>query len=365
MASLSVKELSKNFGKLQALNNLNLEVEDGEFFVVLGPTAAGKTTTLKCLTGLLTPDEGEVHMDDEAVQALSPAERDVALVFQTYALYPRKTVFENMAFPLKARQMSPEDIKTRVTEIAAKLQISPYLDRKPAQLSGGQQQRVALGRAMVRDPRIFFMDEPLTNLDFKLRAEMRAELKRQQQELGKTFFYVTNDQVEAMSMADRIMVLNQGVVQQIDVPETIYDDPANLFVARFVGNPRMNTLDCTIDTTNNTISGEGWRLVLPELVEHFAINSDNKQSYIMGIRAEDIRIHRQAQDTFFAAEIFVTEPLGDKTIVDISLGDVNLKVREEAGFDLAVGSQVWLELDASKIHLFDKTTHKSIRKANS
>jgi len=212
----------------------------------------------------------------------------------------------------------------------------------------------------VRDPRIFFMEEPLTNLDFKLRAEMRAELKRQQQELGKTFFYVTNDQAEAMSMADRIMVLNQGVIQQIDVPETIYDYPENLFVARFVGNPRMNTLECSVNKDSNSLEGDGWQLPLSNIAERFDIDDGN---YIMGIRSEDIQIHSEANPSYFSGEIFVTEPLGDKTLVDVSLESVNLKVREEAGFDLAVGSQVWLELDADKIHLFDKTSHKSLRKA--
>lgn len=359
MASLSAQQLSKRFGKLEVLKNINVSVDDGEFFVVLGPTAAGKTTTLKCLTGLLKPDGGSIKMDGADVGGLSPAERDVALVFQTYALYPRKTVFQNMAFPLQARAMSEADIKTRVESIAEKLQIKPYLTRKPAQLSGGQQQRVALGRAMVRDPQIFFMDEPLTNLDFKLRVEMRAELKRQQKELGKTFFYVTNDQVEAMSMADRIMVLNKGEVQQIGQPETIYEQPDNLFVARFVGNPRMNILECRVDSQTNHLVGDSWQLSLAGLEKRFNLKNLPTQ-LSLGIRAEDLSLSTESSQGALEGKVFVTEPLGDRTLVDVHIGSSTLKVREEPDFTMAEGSRVYLTVDKDRTYLFDTKTGKTL-----
>ena len=266
MSSLKVENLSKNFGKTQALDSVSFDVKDGEFMVMLGPTAAGKTTTLRCVAGLEKLDGGDVIMDDTVINEVSPAERDVAFVFQSYALYPRKTAYENMAFPLHAREMTKAQIDSRVREIAKLLQITELLNRRPAQMSGGQQQRVALGRAMVRQPRMFLMDEPLTNLDFKLRVEMRAELKRLQRELATTFFYVTNDQSEAMSMADRVAVLNHGVLQQIDTPQAIYDHPVNLFVARFVGSPQMNTVDCVYDADERQLRAKdgSWSLTPSE-----------------------------------------------------------------------------------------------------
>src|SRR5688572_24886130 len=288
MATLEVSQLNKSFGRVKALQDVSLTVNDGEFLVLLGPTAAGKTTTLRCVAGLEKLDSGTIRLDQTVVNKFSPAERDIAFVFQTYALYPRKTAFENMAFPLQARAINAVQIRTRVEEIAQKLRITELLNRRPAQMSGGQQQRVALGRAMVRQPRLFLMDEPLTNLDFKLRVEMRAELKRLQRELAATFFYVTNDQVEAMSMADRFVVLNKGVVQQIDTPESIYDHPANLFVAQFVGSPRMNTLPCRFDPATNSLQGHdgAWHVApLPHQIERLRA-APNPQQLIFGIRAE-------------------------------------------------------------------------------
>lgn len=361
MSSLQVKNLSKSFGRVQALDKLNFAIEDGEFMVMLGPTAAGKTTTLRCVAGLEGLDEGTVKLDGATINALSPAERDMAFVFQTYALYPRKTAFQNMAFPLRARDWSKQAITERVHEVARKLQISELLDRRPADMSGGQQQRVALGRAMVREPRLFLMDEPLTNLDFKLRVEMRAELKRLQKELGTTFFYVTNDQIEAMSMADRIIVLNQGVIQQIDTPEQIYDHPANLFVATFVGNPRMNTLDCYYDADTRQLCGEGWQLALGAArTEQLATAPDK---LVFGIRAEDITLHTQAppdDSQLVAGTVFVLEPLGDRTLVDVQIGEATVKVRAAADFQIEEDQPVWLDFDRDRIHVFDRDTGHTI-----
>lgn len=356
MSNLVVENLSKRFGRTQALNNVALDVKDGEFMVLLGPTAAGKTTTLRCVAGLEKLDSGTVLMDGQVINDLSPAERDVALVFQTYALYPRKTAYQNMAFPLEARAMSQDAIDSRIREIAELLQITELLNRRPAAMSGGQQQRVALGRAMVRQPRIFLMDEPLTNLDFKLRVEMRAELKRLQRELDTTFFYVTNDQVEAMSMADRIAVLNEGEIQQIDTPEQIYDHPANLFVAEFVGSPRINTLKCHYD--NDVLhSNDGFSV---SLQPHQADKLTVQDNLIFGVRSEDIHIHATAEDNTIAGQVYVLEPLGDRTYVDVAVGDYIFKVRADADFEADTGTTVYLSFDTDRIHVFDANTNETI-----
>lgn len=353
MASLDIKGLSKHFGRTRAVDDLNLSVSDGEFLVLLGPTGAGKTTTLRCVAGLEKPNSGTIAMDDVLVNGLTPAERDVAFVFQSYALYPRRTVFENMAFPLYARKIPAQMIDERVRAVARLLSIDVLLERRPAELSGGQQQRVALGRAMVRQPRLFLMDEPLTNLDFMLRVEMRSELKRLQSELAATFFYVTNDQVEAMSMADRIAILNEGVLQQVDTPEVIYDQPVNRFVAAFVGNPRMNFLDCQVDWSTNTLMGRdgNWRTTLTQSqVEKLRQAGAHDADYTFGIRPEDIDLEPAGD---IVAEVYVIEPLGDRTIVDLKLGNEILKVKAPADFTAASGAPVSIRFDLSRAHLFD------------
>jgi multiple sugar transport system ATP-binding protein len=329
--------------------------------VLLGPTSAGKTTTLRCVAGLEKIDDGQVIMDGADITGLSPAERDMAFVFQSYALYPRKTTYENMAFPLEARRMTKQQIDSRVREIASLLQISELLERYPGQMSGGQQQRVALGRAMVRQPRLFLMDEPLTNLDFKLRVEMRAELKRLQRELAATFFYVTNDQVEAMTMADRIAVLDNGVLQQIGDPEEIYDHPANLFVAQFIGHPRMNTIPCAYNAADNTLhSDDGtWSLQLLEN-QQAALSNHTHDDLIFGIRAEDINVSLEEIDNAYAGEVYVIEPLGDRTYVDIRLGEYTLRARAHADFEAHTGQTVWMEMDIERIHVFDAADEETI-----
>ena len=358
MANLQISGLSKSFGRTPALTDLSLSVKDGEFLILLGPTGAGKTTTLRCIAGLEKPERGSILLDGVPADGLSPAERDVALVFQSYALYPRKTVFENMAFPLEARSLSPEQIRARVTEIARKLRIKSLLERKPAQLSGGQQQRVALGRAMVRQPRLFLMDEPLTNLDFKLRVEMRAELKRLQQELNATFFYVTNDQVEAMAMADRIAVLNRGLLQQVDTPDTVYQHPANQFVATFIGSPRMNLIDCHLERDRLVSADSLWQIPLKagaadRMAGHNRLN--------LGIRAEDISLSDRAEEGAIAGTVYVAEPLGDRTIVDVHVGAASVKVKAPPTFEAAPGQALWLRLDPDRLHLFDQATGAAIQ----
>ena len=362
MASLTVQNLSKSFGHVKALQDVNLSVNDGEFMVMLGPTAAGKTTTLRCLAGLEKLDSGTVQMDDQIVNGLTPAERDVAFVFQSYALYPRKTTFENMAFPLEARKWSNNQISARIHEIAEKLQITELLDRRPADMSGGQQQRVALGRAMVREPRVFLMDEPLTNLDFKLRVEMRAELKRLQKELDTTFFYVTNDQVEAMSMADRIAVLNEGQLQQIDTPENIYNHPANLFVAQFVGSPRINTMKCRLDTATNALHGidSDWQVSLLSAQLDQIQGVQNTQNLTFGIRAEDIQVVTESHEDAIQGELFIMEPLGDRTYLDVKLGADTIKVRVAPDFVGQEGQPIQIMFDVNRCHLFDSDSNATI-----
>ncbi|MCU0463495.1 MAG: ABC transporter ATP-binding protein [Anaerolineae bacterium] len=352
MSSLTITNLSKRFGRKQALDDLTLTVKDGEFLVLLGPTAAGKTTTLRCVAGLEKLDSGTVALDGAVVNGLSPAERDLALVFQTYALYPRKSAFENMAFPLLARDWPPDRIRQRVNEVATLLRITELLERRPAQMSGGQQQRVALGRAMVRNPRLFLMDEPLTNLDFKLRVEMRAELKRLQSELAATFFYVTNDQVEAMSMADRIAVLDHGKLQQVDTPERIYDHPANLFVAQFVGSPRMNTINCRYDADQAAlISADGvLKLPLTDAQRAAVANATDSSALIFGCRPEDVSIHA---DGTVDGKVFVLEPLGDRTFVDVHVGGATVRVRAAAAYRAEEGERVRLAFDLPRCHVFD------------
>ena len=263
MSSAIVAEgISKSFGDVEALKNLELDIPEGAFFVLLGPSGAGKTTTLRVLAGLEKPDTGRVLLNGIDATRANPAERDLAMVFQSYALYPKQTAAQNIASPLRARKLPKSEIDAQLKRVSELLHIEELLNRYPAQMSGGQMQRIALGRALVRDPRAFLMDEPLTNLDLKLRVEMRTELTRIHRSLGSTFLYVTNDQVEAMSMADQVAVLREGTVQQVGAPTEIYDRPANRWVASFVGSPRMNLLKCT---ANGRIEGEGWSLPNPGL----------------------------------------------------------------------------------------------------
>jgi multiple sugar transport system ATP-binding protein len=363
MASITIKEMTKRFGDVVAVNNMDLSIADREFLVLLGPSGAGKTTTLRCVAGLEKPEKGEVYFDDVLCNDVSPADRDVAFVFQSYALYPRKTAFENVAFPLEARQLSKEAITARVYEVAAKLHIEHLLDRRPQQLSGGEQQRVALGRAMVREPRLFIMDEPLTNLDFKLRVEMRTELKRIHRDLNQTLFYVTNDQTEAMSMADRIAVLNLGVLQQVGVPDEVYDHPANLFVAGFIGSPRMSFLHCVLagDGSPALCDREGlWALPVSEEIRDCIKAGATGEDLILGVRAEDITLSPIEQPDAIAADVYAVEPLGDRNIFDLSLGANVIKVKTPPTLNLAIGTRAWMTIDTNRIHVFDHRTEKAI-----
>ena len=299
MATVKLENITKRFGDLTALDDITLDVKDEEFFVLLGQTGAGKTTTLRCIAGLDKPEEGSIYLDDVCVNDKTPAERDVAFVFQSHILYPHLTVYENMAFPLHPRKLSVEEIDRRVKDIAQMLHIEHLLMRMPNQLSGGETQRVGLGRAMVRRPQVYLMDEPISNLDAKLRTEMRAEIRWRQRELGTTTFYVTHDQVEAMSMADRIAVLEAGKIQQLGTPSEIYNHPANLFVAEFIGSPSMNCISCEIISHNGKL-----QLTLAGQVHNtFAIEDertvktlseiDTHQAVVFGVHPEDVLVSHQ------------------------------------------------------------------------
>jgi multiple sugar transport system ATP-binding protein len=343
--------ISKAFGDVQALNELNLDIPEGAFFVLLGPSGAGKTTTLRVIAGLEKPDSGTVHLTGIDATGASPAERDLAMVFQSYALYPKQTAAANIASPLRARKLPKAEIDAHVKRVAELLHIEKLMQRKPAQMSGGEMQRVALGRALVRNPRAFLMDEPLTNLDLKLRVEMRTELTRIHRSLGRTFLYVTNDQVEAMSMADQVAVLRAGTVQQTGSPTEIYDHPANRWVATFIGSPRMNLLPCTV---NGRIAGSGWSLPNPG----FGLLGDRPA--LLGVRAEDLSLDARDEAVALDGKVYAVEPLGDRTLVDVEIGDRRVVIKAPPTASLEIGEQVRAAVDLDRVHLFDADTESAI-----
>ncbi|HET6547862.1 MAG TPA: ABC transporter ATP-binding protein [Solirubrobacter sp.] len=343
--------VSKAFGDVQALSKLELDIPDGSFFVLLGPSGAGKTTTLRVIAGLEKPDTGSVHLNGIDASGATPAERDLAMVFQSYALYPKQTAAQNIGSPLRARKLGKAEIEERVARVAELLHIERLLGRRPVQMSGGEQQRVALGRALVREPRAFLMDEPLTNLDLKLRVEMRTELTRIHRSLGRTFLYVTNDQVEAMSMADRVAVLRAGTVQQVGSPSEIYDHPANRWVATFVGSPRMNLLDCT---ANGRLEGDGWTLPNPG----FGVDADRRA--LLGVRSEDLSLAVRDESAALDGTVYAVEPLGDRTLVDIEIGSHRVVVKAPPTASFTIGERVRAAVDLDRVHLFDAETEAAI-----
>lgn len=364
MADVIVRNLVKRFDDVIAVNNISLEVKDKEFVVFLGPSGCGKTTTLRSIAGLEQPDSGDIFIDNVRVNDLPPAYRDVAFVFQFYALYPHMTVYDNMAFPLKAVKMPRSEIDVRVREVSRVLRIENILNRTPEKLSGGEMQRVALGRAMVRRPKVFLMDEPLTNLDAKLRAEMRAELKRLQRDIGATTIYVTHDQIEAMSMGDKIIVMNQGVIQQIGTPADVYNHPKNLFVAGFVGSPTMNFLDCAYvqdaGVPKLVVGNNDFTITLPDKVRLQIERSNASRELIMGIRAEDIFIVDEPSPDSIEAEVYIVEPLGSENIIDLKIGDNIIKAKTLPTFMPPVGQSVNVCFNKDRIHIFDKLTEMSL-----
>jgi multiple sugar transport system ATP-binding protein len=355
MGSIRATGLYKSFGEVRALEGVSLDVPDGSFFVVLGPSGAGKTTTLRAIAGLERLDAGTVHLDGLDATRVAPAARDLAMVFQSYALYPKRTAFENIASPLRARRLPRADIAHRVRQVAELLHIERLMERRPAQMSGGEQQRVALARALVREPRAFLMDEPLTNLDLKLRVEMRTELTRIHRSLRGTFLYVTNDQVEAMSMADQVAVLREGHIQQTGAPREVYDRPANRWVAGFVGSPRINLLSCRAEG-DRLIGDGGWTLPRPSWAPIEA-----GRPLLLGVRAEDLSLDRRDESSSLTGELYAIEPLGDRTLVDVQVGGVVIKVKARPSAGGRPGEPLAVAVDLDRAHLFDAETGVAVR----
>jgi multiple sugar transport system ATP-binding protein len=361
MGKVKVENLIKRFGKKIAVNNLSFEVKEGEHFCLLGPPGAGKTTTLRMIAGVEKPDEGNIYIDDILVNDLPPKDRDIAMVFQSYALYPHKTVFENLAYPLRKLKLPESDIIKKVKETAEFLHIEPLLNKLPKHLSGGEKQRVAIGRAIIRSPKVYLLDEPLTNLDAKIRASMRTELKKLTKELKMTIIYATPDQIEAMSMADRIAIMNFGNLLQCDVPIFLYENPVNMFVAGFIGNYAMNFIDCTIIEKNGNVFLDAGEFIYNiseyrELLEKF-INSE----VILGIRPEHISISktRQSEDSI-EAKVYLVEPTRPEMLLSVKIGGKTLKVVATEDFYPEIGKRVWLFFDKKKIHVFNKKSQKII-----
>ncbi len=358
MAEVVYEGVTKRFGDVVALNNLTLEVQDKEFLVLVGPSGCGKSTALRCLAGLEEVTEGRILIGDRVVNDVPPKDRNIAMVFQSYALYPHMSVYDNMAFGLKLRRTPKDEINRRVQEAAKILGIENLLDRKPKQLSGGQRQRVALGRAIVREPSVFLLDEPLSNLDAKLRVQTRAELIKLHQRLGTTFIYVTHDQMEAMTMADRIAVLKDGVLQQVDTPQNLYDYPGNLFVAGFIGSPSMNFFNATITGEGDQLFVDAGSFRIPVTPSIKARLKDGAgKRVILGIRPEDIYFPGFVSPGVSAVDVDsvvdVTELMGNEIFLYMVTGNSPYIARVDPRVRAHVGDKVKMAFNADKIHLFD------------
>jgi len=353
--------VSKSFGNVVAVDDVSMKIEDGSFVALLGPSGCGKTTTLRLIAGLETATRGDIYIGKKLVNDLSPRDRNIAMVFQSYALYPHMTALDNIAYPLKVRKTPKDEIKRRVMEVAGLLDIQDLLDRKPKELSGGQRQRVALGRAIVRNPQVFLLDEPLSNLDAKLRVYMRAELKRLQRKLGVTTIYVTHDQVEALTMSDRIAVMNGGKLQQVDGPEELYRMPVNTWVAGFIGSPPMNMFDCTLAVEGQRafLDASEFKLgIEPGLAAAIGEKSSSSE-VIMGARPEDMTVVKgKLGESEIPAEIYVVEPVGESTVVHLKIGKYVAKARAPAGFKGEISDKVGVTIDKEKMHIFDKKTER-------
>ena len=378
MASLSLRHVYKRYpGGVAAVSDFNLEIKDKEFIILVGPSGCGKSTTLRMVAGLEEISDGEIYIGDKLVNDVAPKDRDIAMVFQNYALYPHMTVFDNMAFGLKLRKTPKDEIKRRVEEAARILDISHLLERKPKALSGGQRQRVALGRAIVREPKVFLLDEPLSNLDAKLRAQMRTEISKLHQRLGTTFIYVTHDQTEAMTMGTRIVVMKSGLIQQVDTPNNLYLYPCNLFVAGFIGSPQMNFIEAKLlkegedflvefgSEDTKTRAGVKYKIKLPATK-----NKDNclepyaGKEVIMGIRPENVHneedLIAQHKDGVIEADVEVTELMGAETYLYMNCEGQAINARVSPTNTARPGDKITIAFETAKIHLFDKDTELTI-----
>src|SRR5215207_9603143 len=366
MATVTFDHVNKIYGDFHAVKDLNLEIGDGEFMVLVGPSGCGKTTSLRMIAGLEEISSGELRIGDRVVNDVPPKDRDIAMVFQSYALYPHMSVFDNMAFGLKLRKVPKPEIKKRVEEAAEMISIPHLLDRKPRQLSGGQRQRVALGRAIVRDPAVFLMDEPLSNLDAKLRVQTRAEISKLHQRLKTTFIYVTHDQVEALTMGTRIAIMNDGIVQQLDSPQVLYDNPSNMFVAGFIGSPSMNFFEAKLDRKDGGAMVDMGAFALPLPSEKLsALGNHIGKPVFFGIRPEDIHdahfVPRGVDEAAkFNANVTVVEPLGSEVYAYVENGGKEMVSRLDPRTGVRVGQPVDLVVDMGKMHIFDRETEKAL-----
>jgi multiple sugar transport system ATP-binding protein len=365
MAEIRFEHMTKRFGSVEAVRDLNLTVNDKEFLTLVGPSGCGKSTTLNVLAGLEDPSEGLVYIDDQLVNDVPPGKRDIAMVFQSYALYPHMTVRENIGFGLKVRKMAKEEINRRVEEAAQLLGIERLLNRRPRELSGGQRQRVALGRAITRDPKVFLLDEPLSNLDAKLRTQMRADLKLLFNRLGGTVVYVTHDQAEAMTLSDRVVVMRDGLVQQVGPPLKLYDDPDNLFVAGFLGNPTMNFIDCQLACEGDQLimrTGDTrWPVALDGAE---AILNQVQDQAILGIRPEDVNVAlpgEMDEASSIPCYIQVVEHMGSLNIIYVDVEGIRVIATMETAFEARSGDPARLAFNPKKVHLFNQETTERVR----
>jgi multiple sugar transport system ATP-binding protein len=363
MARVLLKNLNKKFDETHVVKDVNLEIRDREFVVLVGPSGCGKTTTLRMVAGLEEITSGEISIDGRVVNDLPPMDRDIAMVFQNYALYPHMSVYDNMAFGLKMRKFEKSEIEKRVRRSAEILGIQALLERRPRQLSGGQRQRVALGRAIVRDPRVFLFDEPLSNLDAKLRVQMRVELKRLHHRLETTAIYVTHDQVEAMTLGDRVVVMKDGVVQQVGEPLELYGRPANRFVASFIGSPAMNFAEVNVAESNGALWAEspGLRLRIPAARTE-ALRRHSGSSVVLGVRPEALRVATAADpaEQVLETAVEVVEPLGNEILLDVRVGAQLMVARVDPGTRVKVRDAVRLAVDPERLHFFDAKTEAAL-----
>jgi multiple sugar transport system ATP-binding protein len=364
MATVSIREVHKHYDDFHAVKGVSLEIKDKEFVVLVGPSGCGKTTTLRMVAGLETITEGTVLIGDTVVNELPPMDRDIAMVFQNYALYPHMSVYDNMAFGLKMRKFEKTEIKRRVAEAADILGIKDHLHRKPRQLSGGQRQRVALGRAIVRNPQVFLFDEPLSNLDAKLRVQMRVELKKLHQRLGTTAVYVTHDQVEAMTLGDRVVVMKDGLIQQVGEPLELYNNPANKYVGGFIGSPAMNFADVTIAQNGSGLVASNSVLSIG-VPEHLTtpLNAHVGRPATFGIRPEDLRIADGSEPTHqtFEAVVEVAEQLGSEILLDVTCGPNNMVASVDPTVRVKPGEKIRLAFNPHRAHFFDGKTEMAVR----
>jgi len=368
MAQVMLKDLTKNFKTVVAVDNMNLEIKDKEFLVLVGPSGCGKTTALRMIAGLEEATNGEIYIGERLVNDISPKDRDIAMVFQNYALYPHMSVYDNMAFGLKLRKFPRQEIMRRVKEAAKLLGLEDLLDRKPKQLSGGQRQRVALGRAIVREPKVFLMDEPLSNLDAKLRVQTRAELIKLHRRLGITTIYVTHDQVEAMTMGDRIAVMRDGIVQQVDTPMGLYTRPANMFVAGFIGTPAMNFADATLSKQGDryAVNVSSFKVLIPEAKDGKRFGPYVGKPVVFGVRPEDMfdkglsPLLKPTEENTIKVMVDVIEPMGAIVTMYLTTGEHSLIATIDAETEAKEGQEMEILLDMDKTHLFDKETEEAI-----